>query len=240
MEEIIRNTALFDGLTNSEIKAVVRSSQAAKRADRAFFFLEGDPAERVFVLGDGKIKLSQVTETGQQVILGYIAPGKVYGIVALLEDVEYPVSAQAVGTCEAYFWTQKDLHRLMTDFPRITFNAMQIMGEQIRQFQGIVTDLATRRVEQRIARAILRLARQSGRKTEVGILIDLPLSRQDLAEMTGTTLYTVSRVFALWEKQGLTQSKRKQIIITNSHGLVTIAEDLPSGQQPAVWVDEEM
>jgi CRP-like cAMP-binding protein len=235
--DILRKAALFDGMARPAVETVLRTSQEMKRADRAFFFLEGDPAERVFVLAAGKVKLSQVTESGQQVILGYLSPGRVYGIVALLEDATYPVSAQAVGSCVARFWTHEALHRLMVDFPQITTNAMLIMAGQIRQFQSIVTDLATRRVEQRIARAILRLARQSGRKTEAGILIDLPLSRQDLAEMTGTTLYTVSRVLTEWEKQNIARSKRRQIIITNPHGLVTIAEDLPTGEQPAVWVD---
>jgi CRP-like cAMP-binding protein len=89
-----------------------------------------------------------------------------------------------------------------------------------------VSDLSTKRVETRIARAVLRLARQSGKKIDEGVLIDLPLSRQDLAEMAGTTLYTVSRVIREWEIKEIVQSKRQQIIIRYPHGLVSIAEDL--------------
>jgi CRP-like cAMP-binding protein len=73
---------------------------------------------------------------------------------------------------------------------------------------------------------VLRLARQSGRKIEAGVLIDLPLTRQDLAEMTGTTLYTVSRVLTEWEDRGLVQSKRQRVVIRSPHGLVKIGEDL--------------
>ena len=106
---------------------------------------------------------------------------------------------------------------------------MRIMAGQIREFQNRVRELSTQRVERRIARTILRLARQSGRKTEQGVLVDLPLSRQDIAEMTGKTLYTVSRVLSDWEKRGLVQSERQQVIITHPHGLVSLAEDIPVG-----------
>jgi DNA-binding transcriptional regulator YhcF (GntR family) len=75
------------------------------------------------------------------------------------------------------------------------------------------------------------LARQSGKKIDTGVLIDLPLSRQDLAEMTGTTLYTVSRVLKNWEKQEIIKSKRQQIVILYPHGLVSIAEDLPTTEE---------
>jgi CRP-like cAMP-binding protein len=84
-------------------------------------------------------------------------------------------------------------------------------------------------VERRIASALIRLTRQTGKRTERGVLLDLPLSRQDLAEMTGTTLYSVSRTLSGWEQQGLIESGRERIVILSPHGLVTIAEDLPSG-----------
>jgi CRP-like cAMP-binding protein len=114
-------------------------------------------------------------------------------------------------------------------FPRIALNAMKIMAGQIREFQNRVRELSTQRVERRIARTILRLARRSGRKIDQGILVDLPLSRQDIAEMTGTTLYTVSRVLSDWEGRGLVQSERQRVIITYPHGLVSLAEDIPVG-----------
>ena len=89
-------------------------------------------------------------------------------------------------------------------------------------------ELATERVEQRVARAIIRLTRQVGKRTEQGVLLDMPLSRQDLGEMTGTTLYTVSRIMSGWEQKGLISTGRERIVILNPHGLVTVAEDLTS------------
>ena len=79
---------------------------------------------------------------------------------------------------------------------------------------------------------LLRLARQTGKRVDAGILLDLPLSRQDLGEMTGTTLYTISRILSQWEQNGLIQTGRERVVICNPHGLVTIAEDLPDGVGP--------
>jgi CRP-like cAMP-binding protein len=225
--EITRGAALLRGLSDEALKQVLASANTKNLEGGAFFFREDEPATHAFILLEGKVKLIQVTVDGRQVILGYLVPGRVYGIIAVLKKVTYPVSAQAVGKCKALVWNQETISNLMDQYPHIALNALRIMSGQIREFQNRVRDLSTKRVEQRIARAILRLARQSGKKIEEGVLIDLPLSRQDLAEMTGTTLYTVSRTLKEWEKQELIQSQRQRVVITFPHGLVTIAEDLP-------------
>ena len=118
----------------------------------------------------------------------------------------------------------------MDRYPRIALNSLRIMARQIRIFQNRVRDLSTKRVEIRIARVVLRLAHQSGKKIDEGVLIDLPLSRQDLAEMAGTTLYTASRVLREWDKKEIIHSKRQKIVIRYPHGLVSIAEDLPKSE----------
>jgi CRP-like cAMP-binding protein len=229
--DMLHKASLLRGLADLELQAVLAEAQMQQLADGAFFFLESDPAEKSYILLSGKVKLGQVTEVGQQVILGYLIPGRVFGIISILKQVSYPVSAQAVGECRALAWDQATMNRLMDACPRIGLNALRIMAGQIREFQNTIRDLSTKRVEQRIARAMLRLARQSGRKIEAGVLIDLPLTRQDLAEMTGTTLYTVSRVLTDWEAQALIESKRQRVVIRSPHGLVKIGEDLPDSTE---------
>ena len=238
--EIARAAALLRGLDDDALKFVLEAANLKTLENGAFYFHKEEPATHAFILLEGKVKLGQVATDGQQVILGYLVPGRVYGIIAVLKKVTYPVSAQAIGKCKALVWDQDTLNRLMEKFPRMALNALRIMSGQIRGFQNSVRDLSTKRVEQRIARAVLRLTRESGKKIETGILIDLPLSRQDLAEMTGTTLYTVSRVLTEWEKCGLTQSKRQKVIITSPHGLVTIAEDLPEVSQEITIEAEDL
>ena len=100
------------------------------------------------------------------------------------------------------------------------------MTGYIQEMQTRYRELVTERVEQRIARALLRLAAQSGQKSKENRGVELALSRQDLAEMTGTTLYTVSRVLSAWERRGLVAAGRERVMIRDPHGLVRIAEDL--------------
>jgi len=228
---LLSKASLLRGLSELELQAVLAEARIQHLVDGAFFFLEAEPAEKSYILLNGKVKLGQVTEVGQQVILGYLIPGRVFGIISILKQVTYPVSAQAVGDCRAMVWDQATMNRLMDAYPRMGLNALHIMAGQIREFQNTIRDLSTKRVEQRIARAVLRLARQSGRKIDEGVLIDLPLTRQDLAEMTGTTLYTVSRVLNDWEAQGLVQSQRQRVVICSEHGLVKIGEDLPGSTE---------
>jgi CRP-like cAMP-binding protein len=109
---------------------------------------------------------------------------------------------------------------------------LEVVAGHYRRLLDRYQELATERVERRVARALLRLARQVGQKEEDGVLIGLPLSREDLAEMTGTTLYTVSRILSGWEHQGLVEAGRERVFIRDPHALVAIAEDLSPDTPP--------
>jgi CRP-like cAMP-binding protein len=103
---------------------------------------------------------------------------------------------------------------------------MGLMHGYISELQERQKALVTDRVEQRIARILLKLAAQSGRKIDEGVLIDLPITRQDIAEMSGTTLFTVSRTLNEWERGGLLEIGRERVVIRDPHGLVSIADEL--------------
>jgi CRP-like cAMP-binding protein len=118
-------------------------------------------------------------------------------------------------------------HLLETE-PRVAVNALRFIAARYHDLQRRYRQLMTERVERRVARALLRLVHDAGRRVDAGIEITFPVSRQDIAEMTGTTLYTVSRLLSAWEAQGIVQSGRQHIVLTKPHALVAIAEDLPS------------
>jgi len=237
----LQDSSLFRKIDDDGIEEIINRSNSCQLKDGGYFFMEDDPAEAAYLLVEGKVKLTQVTLDGHQINLGYLVPGRVFGIIAALKKVTYPVTAQAVGESRALEWDQPTINQLMDRYPRIALNSLRIMAGQIRLFQNRVRDLSTKRVETRIARAVIRLARQSGKKVDEGVLIDLPLSRQDLAEMAGTTLYTASRVLSEWEKLEIIQSKRQQIVIRYPHGLVKIAEDLPdSDDEDGVWQADDL
>lgn len=217
---------LFCDLTESERKVVLQAGSSVQINSKDFFYHQGTDAARIYLLLNGRVKLIKVTVDGHQVLARFLNPGKCFGLVSVQECTEYPFSAQAVGACSALVWDYVTFHNLLLRFPGIALNALLMMMEQCREWQRRYEEIVTKCVEQRIAQAIVRLARQVGRRIKEGVLIDLPLSRQDLGEMTGTTLYTVSRILSRWEHEGLVKLGRERVVIRQQHELVTIAGDL--------------
>lgn len=229
---------LFENCTDAQIDRIILASEERKIQNESFLFFQGDPAIHVYLLVEGRIKLAQITPNGQQVILRYASPGDAIAIIALLSEMEYLVSAEATQDSLVLRWSKVSLDQLMEISPQISHNALKILAKQTREFQSRVRELSTERTEQRIARALLRLARQTGKKVDEGVMLAMPLSRQDLAEMTGSTLYTVSRTLSKWEGQGLVNAGRQRVTILYPHGLVVIAEDLPqAGNQDIAKAD---
>jgi CRP-like cAMP-binding protein len=230
--ELLGRIGLFQGLDTDALAAMVQTAHVQAVPSGSCFFLQDDPATRFYVLLEGRVRLTQVTAEGQQVILRFITPGEGMGIVAALGAMDYPASAEALDACRALMWEGAAVAALMERYPRLALNGMRLLAQRVREFQDRLRELATERVARRVARTLLRLARQSGHKVAGGILIDLPLSRQNLAEMTVTTLYTVSRILSQWEAQGLVETGRERVVIRRPHGLIVIADDLPAADEP--------
>ena len=229
IQEIHRldSVPIFKDLDDQQRLAVLQAGRQRKVGADTFLYMQGDEASAFYLLLEGSIKLTQVTLEGQEIILRYAAPGEVFGLIAVLTAQTYPVSAFVVNDSQVWVWRQSDMQTLIRQMPDMALNALQILSTRVREFQDRIRELSTERVERRIARALLRLAHHIGKKVPQGVYLDLPISRQDLAEMTGTTLFTVSRTLSKWENMGLITAGREQILIHTPHGLVCIAEDLP-------------
>jgi len=193
---------------------------------RAILFSEGEDAAALYLLVSGRLKLLRSSADGQEVIVRFVGPGELLGAVAALPGARYPATAEVVDDAELAAWTREALAPVLVRHPELTTALLGIVTRRMGDVQGRLQELSTERVARRLARTLLRLAAQLGRKTDEGILLDLPLSRQNLAELTGTTLFTVSRLLSAWESEGLLRSSREQVTILQPHGLVRIADDL--------------
>jgi CRP/FNR family transcriptional regulator, nitrogen oxide reductase regulator len=227
-EEIsrLKFVGLFDGLETAALQDVYKTSRFEKRAEGEYFFFQGDPADSVFVLVEGQVRLLQLTPDGQQIILRIITPDTLFGVIGAVKGATFPVTAESMANSRALCWPHELLLQLMSRYPQIAQNAMQSMAGHVQEMQDRYREMATERVERRVARTILRLTRAAGKRTEEGIEITIPLTRQDLAEMSGTTLFTVSRIVSEWERNGIVRAGRERLLILQPHGLVKIAEDL--------------
>jgi CRP-like cAMP-binding protein len=223
--EQLRQIPFFSGLPGPALQVVLDSASLVRVQPGEFMFYQDDPTEHVYVLTAGRIKLTQIAPDGQQVIMRVATPWMMIAATGIVSGSVYPVSAEAAEESQLLRWTQARMLDLIGHYPGLALNAVRVLADHVRELQDRYRELATERVERRLARTILRLANQAGKKTHEGVLLDLPLTRQDLAEMSGTTLFTVSRILTRWEGQGLIQAGRERIVIRFPHGLVGIAED---------------
>lgn len=225
-QAIVSRCFLLRNLDDATRLAILSEGHPRRIESGGFFFHQGEEALWMYILRTGRVKLVQLTQEGDQVVVNYFGPGQGLGIIVALNNSVYPLSAEAVETCEAIGWHRDEMQALMLRHPQLALNGMKMMGTRFTRLQERYRDISTKRVEQRIARALLRLVRQFGKRVDVGVLIDIPLTRQDLAEMTGTNLYNVSRILSKWEHEGWIVSQRRQITLRKAHELVVLAEDL--------------
>ena len=230
--ERLADSPLFAGVARGACQEAVDLGRERPIAPGDVLFREGEPAVTLYLVLEGRMKLTQLGVDGQEVVIRFVVPGGVVAALAVLDQGVYPVTATAVTATRALSWSHDVFATLMQRTPALAVNAMRLLSERLREMQQRFREVATERVAQRVARALVRLVRLVGRKTDGGVLIDMPLSRQDLAEMTGTTLYTVSRVLSEWESAGLVTSGRERITIRAPHRLVALAEDLPAPPSP--------
>ena len=227
----VRDIPLFQGIPEPDLAQILQAGRTKALLSGEFCFFQGDPADRIYILLQGRIRLTKSNPGEPAILMRIITPFTVFGAIALAQNETYPISAQAEADCRSIFWDKSEMKESMNRVPQLALNVMTILADHMQEFAERYQQMATERVERRLARTLVRLAHQAGKKTREGILIDLNITRQDLAEMTGTTLYTVSRTLSQWESQGLVICGRERVVLRYPHGLVCIAEDLPSGSR---------
>jgi CRP-like cAMP-binding protein len=221
----LRQVSVFQNATEEDLHLIAQHAIERSIEEGEFFFFQGDPATYLYVLVSGRAKLMQTNPAGQQVNLRTISEWQMFGALgAVREGSSYPASAQALENSTALAIKSEVLQELMQTRPYLSFDLMKLMTGYIQEMQERYRELATEKVERRIARTMLRMAAQMGTKMDGGI--EITFTRQDLAEMSGTTLYTVSRILSEWERQGLVEAGRERVLIRNPHGVVSIAEEL--------------
>jgi CRP-like cAMP-binding protein len=178
-----------------------------------------------FLLLHGHVRASKTTTAdGQQIVVRYISSGEIFGVAMAMALDRYPATATATDDSVVLTWPAAAWKQLLSKHPALAANAMRTLGGRLQESHTRIIEMSTQQVERRIAHALLRLAQQAGRKLDHGVAIDFPISRQDIAEMTGTTLHTVSRTLSAWEQQGLVESGRQRVVLREPHKLFTLVE----------------
>lgn len=222
-ESLLTDLPPFRKLAQTQIREALDLATPKRFDPGLSVFVEGDPAGRFYLLLDGHIRAVRTTPGGDQIIVLHIAAGQLFGIAAAMSRDTYPATAMTVDDCLTLSWPTRLWQKFITEYDGFATENYRVMGERLGEINNRVVEMATQHVEQRVANTILRLINQHGKRVGNGIAIDFPITRQNLSEMTGTTLHTVSRLLSAWEKDGLVASTRKRIVVTNPHRLVTLS-----------------
>jgi CRP-like cAMP-binding protein len=186
-------------------------------------YFEGDTVEHVLLLVSGSVKITQLGPKGLEVILRLGAPGAVFDVVSLFATGRHRTTAEAIRGSLTHVWDARAFKALLGCLPILHQNMIRFTCDQLRELEVRFRELATERVAPRVARQLIRLQEQVGpaQKGEM----EIGLSREGLAQMTGTTLYTVSRLLSAWEEHGLVSCRRESMLITDVRALRKLFED---------------
>jgi len=222
---VLDRSNLFSGLPPETLQDGAEAAKERKLDKGEALFQQGDDATTHYIVSSGRLRLDQTTPDGKNVVLRFMGPGDMVGSVAVMRSIPYPATPIAVEETRVFSWSAVRMMELMHAHPALAMKTVNMMGGRIEELQERLQQVATQQVERRIAATVLKIAGQSGRRTEAGVEIPFPLSRQDLAEMTGTTLHTVSRTISAWIEEGIIEGRRSShLVIKRPHRLVEISE----------------
>jgi CRP-like cAMP-binding protein len=188
-------------------------------------YAEGDPAKYLYLVATGKVKLVRHTASGRDVLLDILRGGEYFGSLAIVSGQAYTETAIAQTDCCILQISTDSFSTILNQYPDVTMRVLKAVGQRLEESHEIIKQLSVFSVEQRVAATLLRIAKKLGERKQIGMLIQIPLSRQDLAAMTGTTVETVSRVMSRFAAEGLISTGRKWVVLTDLGGLERIVKE---------------
>ena len=220
---VVERPRLFAGILPADYTAICRAARVKQFTRGEVLHLEGDAVERVFLLTSGFVKITKLGQRGGEVILRFKGPGDVLGSDCLFSTGVHCTTAEVFRACRVLVWDAGVFKDLVDSFPVLHENTVAILTEHLRELEDRFREVATERVGPRVALQLLRLLKTIGRPVDAGV--EIALSREDLAQMTGTTLFTVSRLLSAWEARGVVKPRRKAVAICDVQSLRTISQE---------------
>lgn len=223
---VVKSFPMFEKMPEGDIDALLALAVSRRIRPGDAFFEQGGPATHFYLLINGRLKVTQVTPDGQQIIVRVVHPGDLFGFARALRRADYPGTAIGAMESLALSWPSELWPRFIDRSPHLAVSALNTIGQRLEEAHTRIREMSTQEVERRVAHTVIRLSKQAGRAEGTGIRIDFPISRQDIAEMTGTTLHTVSRIVSSWESIGLVKGGRQKLLVRDPAGLQALANAL--------------
>lgn len=215
----------FRTLGVPEREMVAAATRERSVAAGKVLFSEGEPAEALWAVKEGMVHIIKFGPEGREIVLEVIPPGELFGAVAALESRPYPASAVAVEPSQVWHLPASLARELCQKHPTLRSAILDQVTSRLREAHDRLRSIALERVEQRLARILLALAEKIGQRH--GKITELNVSRQELADMIGTTVETTIRITSKWQQAGIISSSRHRIGLTDPPSLQKIVKSGP-------------
>jgi len=219
----LKGISLFKDLSDAEIRELEPYLVTATMKKKETIFSEGEPSEWFFLVLSGKVKITKLSHEGKEIILEVISPTDIFGGVAVIKGFPYPANAVAMENGEILKISRRNLMRIVDRFPNVMYCIAMQLGDRMKSSYDSLKNIALERVESRIAALLLKLAGKVGIGSKAGTLIDMRLTKQDVADMVGTTVETSIRTFSKFKKQGLVAESGGKFVIRDKDGLTSLS-----------------
>lgn len=219
---LVQQFALFAGLTASECASIVSSAHEKDFARRQTIFFEGDPMQQISLLTSGCVKVTQFGQNGSEVILRLSGPGEVLGSIEQCSRATHCSTAQALQASRLLTWEATVFESISERYPLLRRNTARILGERLRELEERFREISTEKVATRLSSQLVRLLNQVGRRANG--YVEISLSREELAQLTGTTLFTVSRLLSQWEQRGILSARREAVWVRDLPAMVELSQ----------------
>lgn len=222
--QILHEVPFFSALGHEQIEEINQQFHERGFSSGEFLYYSGDPAESLFIIAEGRVKLLRHATTGKDVLIDLLIPGEFFGGLSTASGSTYFETAQALTSVCALTISREKFRAILTRFPEVGMQVLDLVTARLEAAHATIQQLSSQSADQRIAYTLLKLVAKLGETHEVGLLIQTPLSRDELADMTATTPETVSRIISQFQRDGLINTGREWIAVTDLAALREIAE----------------
>jgi CRP/FNR family transcriptional regulator len=222
-DELLRRNTLLRRLSPADRARVAAVARLTVHDRGDLIFSEGDPGDAFLSIVEGRVKVFKSMPTGKEIILEIFGANDPLGAVAVYENAPFPASAIALEPTQLLRIEQADFFLLLEQHPPLVRGLLSGLTIRLAELTRRLAELTGGRVESRFARLFLKLSDQMGREGRGGVFVAMPLSRQELADLTGTTIETAIRIMSRWQKEDVLHTDKDGFVILNRAALEEVS-----------------
>lgn len=209
----LKQTFIFSDFSDDELEAAGRLFRKKTYKKGVVVFHEGQPGVAFYLISSGRVKVFKLGQEGRELIFGIFGDGAIFGDVPVFDGGPYPATAATLVDTDVFYMSRDDFVRLCREYPDISLKIVRVLGKRLRQAHRFVMDIAMKSVPQRLSALLLRLADEYGQIKDGTVVIDLPLTRQEIAESIGVTRETATRELSKFSRAGTIKLEGRKILL---------------------------